>query len=181
MKSSLQESLFGLALNSFGEMPTHFLKNWNIFVGKDHYLYSAVEYYFEAIYENGIKIIASSDEKHGWKFEGMEGTIGQNDVDPKSLMDTVIGPDDIHLYDAKGSHFKNFIDCVISRKETSAPAEIGHRSASIAHMGNIALRLGQDLDWDPLNEKFLNNDAANSMLSRPMREPWASIYKKYVV
>jgi hypothetical protein len=41
--------------------------------------------------------------------------------------------------------------------------------------------LQQDLDWDTVNEKFINNDEANKMLSRPMREPWASVYKKYVV
>lgn len=148
----------------------------------DHKIYNtAVEYYFEVIYANGVKIIASSDLKHGFKFEGTEGSVGSYGNDPENIMDTVIGSNEIHLYDGKDSNHRNFIDCVISREPNAAPAEIGHRSATIAHLGNIALRLEQDLEWDPVNEKILNSEVANEMLSRPMREPWASIYKKYVV
>jgi hypothetical protein len=51
----------------------------------------------------------------------------------------------------------------------------------MSHLGNIAMMLQQDLEWDPIKEQFINNDKANSMLSRPMREPWASIYKEHLV
>ncbi|MBA7568352.1 hypothetical protein ES708_10073 [subsurface metagenome] len=140
---------------------------------------TAVEYYFEAIYANGVKMIVSSDEKMGVRFEGTEGSIWHKGADPESLLETEIGPDEIHLYDSEAGHHSNFIDCIISRKETAAPAETGHRSISIAHLGNIAMMLKQDLEWDPVKEMFINNDPANKMLSRPMREPWASVYKKY--
>jgi predicted dehydrogenase len=141
---------------------------------------TAVEYYFECIYENGVKMIVSTDEGFGTKFEGTEGTIWRDGADPESLLDTVIGPDEIQLYRSNAGHHENFIDCVIERKETAAPVEVGHRSISIAHIGNIAMILGRDLDWDPVKEKFINDDEANKMLSREMREPWASIYKNCI-
>ncbi len=148
----------------------------------DHPVYNtAIEFYFECIYKSGVKLIVSTDDVFGVQFEGTEGRIGKTGADPESLLDTVIGPDEIQLYRSNGGHYKNFIDCVISRENAAAPAEVGHRSISIAHIGNIAMQLKQDLDWDPVNEKFINNEVANSMLAQPMREPWASIYKKYVV
>jgi hypothetical protein len=79
------------------------------------------------------------------------------------------------------NHYRNFIDCIISRKDPIAPAEVGHRSITISHLGNIAMMLEQDLDWDPEKEQFINNFAANQLLHRQMREPWGSIYKKYLV
>jgi hypothetical protein len=62
---------------------------------------------------------------------------------------------------------------VISRHEPIAPIEQAHRSISNAHLGNISLRLGWDLRRDPKQERFLGDDAANQMLARPMRKPWA--------
>jgi hypothetical protein len=50
--------------------------------------------------------------------------------------------------------------------------EIGHRSVSVCHIGNIAMLLGRKLQWDPAKEEFVNDDEANSMLNRPMRAPW---------
>jgi hypothetical protein len=101
-------------------------------------------------------------------------------VFPENLKDTVIADSEIHLYKSD-NHFRNFIDCVISREKTIAPAEIGHHSIAMSHLGNIAMKLQQDLDWDPIAEKFVNNDMANSMLSRKMREPWATVYKDLLV
>ena len=91
----------------------------------------------------------------------------------------MITDSEIHLYKSD-NHFRNFIDCVLSGKETIAPAEIGHRSITMSHLGNIAMKLQQDLDWDPVAEKFIRNDLANSMLSRKMREPWATIYNEHL-
>ncbi len=144
---------------------------------------TAIKFYFECIYANGMKLIISSDEKSGVTFEGSEGTLwanrGKHTADPESLMNEVIGPDEIQLYKSD-NHFRNFIDCVISREETIAPAEIGHRSITTGHLGNIAMKLGVDLEWDPENEQIVNNEEANKMLSRPMSEPWAGIYNNLV-
>jgi hypothetical protein len=67
---------------------------------------------------------------------------------------------------------KNFFDCVRSRKQPICDVEIGHRSATLCHLGVIALRLGRKLNWDPTAETFTKNDAANSWKSREMRRPW---------
>lgn len=137
---------------------------------------TATEYYFEAIYENGVKLIISNKEKGGVTWEGTEGWVwadrGRIDASPKNLLDSVIGPNEIHLYESN-NHFRNFIDCVISRKETVAPVEVAHRSITICHLGNIAMRLGRDsLKWDPEEEKIRGDAEAAKMLKREYRSPW---------
>ncbi len=76
--------------------------------------------------------------------------------------------------DAGVAHVANFLDCVRSRKDPIAHVETGHRSATVCHLGNIAVRLGKKkvLHWDPAAERFTNDDEANAMLTRPMRAPW---------
>jgi hypothetical protein len=69
-------------------------------------------------------------------------------------------------------HVRNFLDCVKSRREPIAPVELGHRTASVCHLGNIAIRLMRKLRWDPQQERFAGDDEANAMLARPMRAPW---------
>jgi myo-inositol 2-dehydrogenase / D-chiro-inositol 1-dehydrogenase len=141
---------------------------------------TATDFYFECLYDNDVQVIVQSSDYIGVRFEGTEGSIWPDGTVPEKLADTVIGPDEIHLYQAE-NHYRNFIDCVLARKECSAPAEVGHRSITLSHLGNIALQLGQGLRWNPVNERFIGNDAANALLARPMREPWASIYRQYFV
>jgi len=136
---------------------------------------TAKSFYFECIYKNGVKLIVSNKERGGVTFEGTKGWVwanrGRHDANPKSLLESVIKPDEIHLY-RSDNHAGNFIDCVLSREEPVAPIETSHRSITIGHLGNIAMRLGRDLKWDPDNEKFINDDQADRMLSRTMRSPW---------
>jgi len=67
---------------------------------------------------------------------------------------------------------RNFLDCVRSRHDPIAPVEVGHRSASVCHLGNLAMLLKRKLHWDPAKEQFVGDDEADRMLSRPMRAPW---------
>jgi predicted dehydrogenase len=138
---------------------------------------TATEYTFEAVYENDVTMIISNKEKLGVTFEGTEGKIyvdrGKLEAEPKSLLDSKIGPDGIHVYKSD-DHFRNFIDCVISRQPTAAPVEVAHRSITICHLGNIAMRLNREkLRWDPRTEQIVGDDEAAKMLSRPYRAPWA--------
>jgi predicted dehydrogenase len=138
---------------------------------------TATEYSFEAVYENGVSMLISNTERMGVTFEGTKGKIhvdrGRLEADPKSLLDSKVGPNEIHLY-ASDDHFRNFIDCVISRRPTAAPVEVAHRSITICHLGNIAMRLGREtLRWDPRTEQIIGDDEAARMLSRRYRAPWS--------
>ena len=137
---------------------------------------TATEFSFEAVYEGGVTMLVSNTEKMGVTFVGSEGTVyanrGKYETDPASLKDTKIGPDEVHLYESD-DHFRNFIDCVVSRGPTAAPVEVAHRSITVCHLGNIAMRLGRErLRWDPRTERVVGDDEANAMLSRPYRDPW---------
>ncbi len=105
---------------------------------------TATNYYFECLYANGVKLIISDKLRGGVTFRGTEGWAwanrGKHEVFPENLKDSVISDSEIHLYKSD-NHFRNFIDCVLSGKETIAPAEIGHRSITMSHLGNIAMKL----------------------------------------
>ena len=134
-------------------------------------------YKFTCKYANGIVLTVANNKQvpQGTKWYGDKGWIyvkrGKLDAEPKSVLDEVIGPDEIKLYKSR-DHTGNFLECVKSRKETVAPIEVGHRSISVGLLGEIAMLTEQKLRWDPVNERFLNSDEANSLLRRPMRAPW---------
>ena len=73
-----------------------------------------------------------------------------------------------------GTHMGIWLECIRQRKPhaTNAPVEVGHRSASLCHLGNVAVRLGRNVKWDPNRERFPGDDEANEMLLRPLRAPW---------
>jgi hypothetical protein len=69
------------------------------------------------------------------------------------------------------SHMENFFACVRSRnRATISDVESQHRSATVCHLGNIAVRLGRKLTWDPAAERFVGDAEANAMLSREQRK-----------
>jgi len=135
------------------------------------------DFRIEYTYANGVKLIAADEKKikGGVRFEGDKGwvwvTRGAIDAEPKSLLQETIGPGETKLY-VSSNHKGNFYECVRSRAPTIAPVEVGHRSCSACLLGDIAMRTGRKLQWDPAREQFVNDDAANRMLSRPMRAPW---------
>ena len=139
-------------------------------------------------YANGVTMAVTSDGP-GIRLHGTDGWIGFDGwraplqaSDPK-ILDSVIGPNEIHLhrprvvipreYGNQGGEHRDFIDCVKSRQPCYAPAEIGHRTITVAHLGNIAMRLKRPLKWDPDTERFVDDTEADAMLTRPQREPWA--------
>ena len=70
------------------------------------------------------------------------------------------------------AHMRNFLDCVKSRKRPHADLEVGHRSTTFAHLGNIALATKSRLEWDSRAERITNNPAANKLLHYEYRQPW---------
>lgn len=141
-------------------------------------LYNAfMKYQFECKYANGVRLVGSSKKPRGLKFEGSDGWIfihihgGRLEAEPKSLLEESIGPNEIHLGRSPG-HQWNFLDAVKKRTQPTAPAEVGHRTATICHLVNIAMLTGRRLKWDPQREQIIGDPEANSMLGRPMRSPW---------
>ncbi|MBN1508760.1 MAG: Gfo/Idh/MocA family oxidoreductase [Sedimentisphaerales bacterium] len=135
------------------------------------------DFRIEYTYANGVKLIAADEKKikGGVRFEGDKGwvwvTRGRIDAEPKSLLQETIGTGETKLY-VSNNHKGNFYECVKSRAPTIAPVEVGHRSCSACLLGDIAMRTGRKLHWDPDKEQLVNDEAANRMLSRPMRAPW---------
>ncbi|MGJ7031594.1 Gfo/Idh/MocA family protein [Niabella hirudinis] len=70
------------------------------------------------------------------------------------------------------SNIRNFLDCIKSRKEPWATLETGHRSTTMAHLGTIAMQTKKRLEWDARNERFINSEEANKLLSYEYRKPW---------
>lgn len=141
-------------------------------------LYNAfMDYRFECRYQNGVRMVGSSKGERGLKLIGTEGWIfihihgGRLEAEPKSLLREKIGPNEIHQARSPGHH-RNFLDCVKSREKPLAHAEIGHRTATICHLLNIAYATGRDLMWDVVKEKVTNQVDANRLISHPLRSPW---------
>ena len=137
---------------------------------------TATEYSFEAVYEHGVTMIVSSHERMGVRFEGDDGWIwvtrGDQEVSDQAIWETELGEGDIRLYHSE-NHRRDFIDSILDGTDPVAPVEQAHRSITIAHLGNIAMQLGRDLQWDPDQEMVIDDDTANGMLGRPMRAPWS--------
>jgi predicted dehydrogenase len=148
----------------------------------------------EAIYANGVHMLVSGDYPNGLKFIGTNGWIfvsrgnetvtGSDPVkklaDPQALaasdpkiLTSVIGPNDIHLYESK-EHHGNWLECIRSRRQTIAPVEVAHRACSACLIHHMAMKLKRKLYWDPQHERFRNDDVANAMLSRPQRPPYVT-------
>jgi predicted dehydrogenase len=127
-------------------------------------------------YANGIKIICGQSEKGGTTFEGADGTIHvSRDVltsTPGSIIEEPLGDKDVHLYESK-DHHGNWLDCIKSRKLPICDLAIGHRSASVCHLGNIAIRSGKKLHWDPVKEQIVGDEEVAKMTSRQYRAPWS--------
>jgi predicted dehydrogenase len=136
-----------------------------------------MEYYFECKYANGVRLVGLSKGPRGLKIEGSDGWIfinihgGRLEAGPETLLHEQIGPGEIHVGRSR-SHHQNFVDAVRSRQQPFASAEIGHRTATICHLVNIAMLTGRKLRWDPDKEFIIGDEQANRMLSRPMRSPW---------
>lgn len=131
----------------------------------------------EFTYANGVTMTMEMTEKWGdfIRFEGSEGWISagsETEAEPASVLDSEIGPDETQLYRTDESHIGNWLQCMRERRQPSAPAEVGHRSATICHLANIAMLTRRNLQWDPEQERFPLEGEANRLLRRESREPW---------
>jgi len=144
----------------------------------------------EAMYADGVKMIVSNEFQNGIKFEGSDGWIfvSRGDYqatssdpgagttqakkidasDPKMLT-SVIAPNEFHLM-VSNNHHGNWLEAIRDNKETIAPVEEAHRACSACLLHHIAMKLKRKIYWDPVKEKFKNDEEANKMLSRSQRK-----------
>jgi predicted dehydrogenase len=137
------------------------------------------------LYANGVELICENEGGNGVRFEGSDGWIfatrmrleasnpeilrradsgaGTQAFDERNKGEEIPGTD---------AHHNNWLECIRSRKPCSADVETGHRSATVCHLGNIALRLGRAVKWDPSREEFIGDAAANLLRDKAFRAPW---------
>jgi predicted dehydrogenase len=123
-------------------------------------------------------IVMELDDKApmgGATFIGQKGRIsidrGKVASDPPQIAKEPTKPDEIHLYKSD-NHMRNWLECIRSRQRPAADVEIGHRSATVCHLGNIARWVGRKLTWDPAKEEFIGDAEANQQLDRRRRKPY---------
>jgi predicted dehydrogenase len=125
------------------------------------------------LYANGVEMIHG--DSGGVLFIGEKGKIlvnrGKFEATPKDLGEEPLPADAIKLYNSY-SHSKDFLDCMRSRKRPICDVEIGCRSVTVCHLGNLAYWNHRKLKWDPAKEQFLDPVEANQWLDRPNRGVW---------
>jgi hypothetical protein len=108
-------------------------------------------------------------------FVGTEGWVapsrGRISAEPRSLLSIKIKPDEIHLLQDT-HHYRNFLNAVLSRKTPASDIDSAVQSDFMSHLGDICIRTGRKITWDPATEQIVGDPQASRMLTRPMRSPW---------
>ena len=148
-----------------------------------------------AEYQNGIRSILGHKYPSGVRYEGETGWISAGpgsikvtesdpdkgvpstllDASNKEILNSKIGNNEVHLPEIESMH-DNWLTCIKTRKETIVPSEVAHRSCSVALLGDIAMRIGRKVNYDPAKEQFIGDNEANAMLSRTQRRPYGTDY-----
>jgi predicted dehydrogenase len=147
-----------------------------------------------ATYENGTRMHITGSYPNGVRFEGDNGwlwvtrgdyvatasdpTAGGDttpalDAEDRNILTSEIGADEVHLHNSN-DHHGDWLQSIRSRKPPVAPVEVGHRACSTCLVCHIGMQLGRELTWNPVKERFENDDEANQMRSRPQRIPYGT-------
>jgi predicted dehydrogenase len=126
-------------------------------------------------YANGITMTHQPWEwNNGIEFIGTEGTLRVQrkklETSKPELKDRVIGANEKHVYKSE-NHYEDFLKAIRDRSMPVCDVEIGHRTASVCNIGNIAYATNKSLEWNPKSEKF-NDAQANALLGRSMNATW---------
>lgn len=126
-------------------------------------------------YANGIEMVHEDfGRKWGVRFIGSEGTLDVSrnylETNPATILTAELEASKTTLDDSRGNHYQNWLDAIKNRSQPICDVEIGHRSASVGNICNIAYELGRPLDWNPEKEKFIGDKEANKMKKRKYRK-----------
>ncbi|MBO6524125.1 MAG: Gfo/Idh/MocA family oxidoreductase [Balneolaceae bacterium] len=128
-------------------------------------------------YENGITVIHEDFGRgNAVRFIGTDGSLdisrGFFEPSDMSLVEHDLSGSETKLY-RSDNHYKDWIDAIKSRGSTVSDFEVGHRTASVCNIANIAYDIRRPLTWNPETERFVNDQYANSMLSREYRDGYS--------
>jgi len=144
---------------------------------KDAMSTTATEYEIRYRYKNDVEMIVKSGGT-GIRFEGTEGWVQcpewrkpLESSDPK-ILEAVIAPETSKMWPKPPSEHVDFIRAVKNRTQPVYSPEDIHRLSTTMHLGNISMRLGRKLQWDPVRGAFPDDKEAEALLSCPMRAPW---------
>jgi predicted dehydrogenase len=132
------------------------------------------------VYADGVRVERVGDDlKSMIEFTGTKGTVWVSrddylETDPPELATRPLRATDMHLY-ASDNHHSDFFSCVRTRQHPIADVEIGHRSATVGHLNNIAEHLGRPLRWDPAREELIGDAEASTLLDRSRRAPYGAL------
>lgn len=132
------------------------------------------------IYANGVRVERVDEGlKAMIEFTGTNGKVWVSrddylETDPPGLATQPLRAADQHLY-ASEDHHTDFFNCVRSRQRPIADVEIGHRSATVGHLNNIAAQLARPIRWDPAREEVLGDPVAGALLDRSRRAPYGAL------
>jgi len=108
-------------------------------------------------------------------FIGSEGSVAPSragiTAEPASLLKVKIKPEETHLLQ-NNNHYADLLKCVLNRSTPASDIDSAVQSDAISHLGDIAIRTGQTIKWDPIHESIIDNPLAKQMLTRPLRPPW---------
>ncbi len=115
------------------------------------------------------------DDANGVLFVGTEGKVEVNRDHlrtwPESLARQPLRPNDVHLYKSSG-HYNDWFECIRTRRRPICDVEVGCRSITVCHLGNIAFWTNRAITWDPASEQIIGDKAAARWLDRPKRAPY---------
>jgi predicted dehydrogenase len=125
------------------------------------------------VYDNGVELIHGGPS--GVTFVGTGGMI-YVDRDklisvPDKILKEPLGDKDVHLFKSPGHH-QNWIECIKSRERPICDVEVGARSVTVCHLGNLAYWNHRKLRWDPKAWSFVGDTEANTWIDRERRDPW---------
>lgn len=129
------------------------------------------------LYKSGVKLIHGGLEGYnfGVVFVGTKGKVcvdrGRFSAEPAELEKVEFDKLPVQLYRSR-NHYRDFTSCIASRQRPICDVEVGARSVTVCHLGNLAYWNKRALKWDPARERFIGDEEANTWLDREKRDPY---------
>jgi predicted dehydrogenase len=127
------------------------------------------------VYPGGVEVLKDGD--NGVRFEGDEGVVQVNRgllrTEPASLLEQRLRPGDLRLYRSPG-HYQDWFECMRTRRRPVCDVEIGARSATVCHLGNLAFWLKRPIRWDAGAQRIVGDEQAARWIDQPMRGAYSA-------